>query len=397
MVTEHHLGKSGVRPLGDGAARTETLDAATVADLHALQRSGLFDGNWFLDRNPDLAAPGTDPLRHFHRWGWKENRWPNAYFEPFWYLAQNRDVRERGIDPLLHYALYGEAEGRRPIAYFDPNWYRDAYGIPIGTLCLAHFLEHRTGGSFSPIPEFDAAYYVARYPDVAEAGMDPFEHYLVRGASEDREPSREFDPEFYRSRYLRNQPSAIPLLHYRQSRHLPGIYPARPVHDSTIPLEVRRNTKPGPLFEEVSPLRHGEVAGAMLLAFYLPQFHAVAENDIWWGKGFTEWTNVARALPRFAGHYQPRIPRDLGHYNLHGTETLRRQAALARGAGIHGFVFYFYWFDGKRLLDAPLEALLADRGIDLPFCLMWANENWTRRWDGSEQEVLLAQTYCEYR
>ena len=364
-----------------------------VAALMVLQRSGLFDGAWFLERNPDIAVPGSDPLRHFHRYGWREHRWPNAYFDPAWYLARNGDVRDGDWNPLLHYIMHGEAEGRPPVEYFDPEWYRTHHAVPPGTLALAHFLHHRTSGTVSPIPEFDAAHYLRRYPDVAAAGMDPFEHYLVSGAAEDREPSTAFDPVFYRARYLRQQPEALPLLHYRRHRYMLGIHPRRPVSESDIPAEVRRNTQPGPLFEEREALRPGVRLRAKVLAFYLPQFHAVPENDAWWGKGFTEWTNVARALPRFVGHYQPRIPRDLGHYSLHGTDVLRQQAEMARGAGVHGFVFYLYSFNGRRLLDGPLEALLADPSIDLPFCLMWANENWTRRWDGSEQEVLLSQDY----
>jgi glycosyltransferase involved in cell wall biosynthesis len=258
---------------------------------------------------------------------------------------------------------------------------------------MAHFLTHRFSGAVSPIPEFDVAFYLARYPDIAEAGIDPFEHYLVQGAQEDRQPAADFDPVFYRRSYLTHQPSTNPLLHYRVHRNRPGIYGRRPSQETDIPSQVRRFTRRGPEFEDYAGLEAGLSRKAKVLAYYLPQFHPVPENDDWWGKGFTEWTNIARALPRFVGHYQPRIPRDLGHYRLEGSDVLKRQAAMARGAGIHGFVFYFYWFDGRRLLESPLEALLADQTIDLPFCLMWANENWTRRWDGSEDEVLLAQNY----
>ncbi len=154
---------------------------------------------------------------------------------------------------------------------------------------------------------------------------------------------------------------------------------AEPVHHAA------GDAAPGP-----NPRESGR---ARIIAFYLPQFHPIPENDEWWGRGFTEWTNVARARPLYPGHVQPRLPSELGYYDLRVAETRAQQSALAREYGIEGFCYWHYWFEGRRILERPFAEVLASGQPDFPFCLGWANQSWTGIWHGAADRVLIEQTY----
>lgn len=358
----------------------------------------LFDAGFYLTKNADIARTGVDPFDHFVNSGWKENRDPNSWFKISEYVKINPWLAETGINPFSHYVLIGRELGLMPAieqssnelhlngidrfqydlisADFDIEFYVSQ--LPVGVLrpddCVVHYIKEGAVAGYDPNNWFSTRGYLANNEDVRTSGVNPLFHYLCEGVHEGRSYSLD----------VSNDKSEISV----QLKSSEGVI-ATDIFSHHLSY-----TAPGPNFEVLDTgIIRSRSPRAKLIAYYLPQFHSVPENDSWWGLGFTEWRNVVRGQPRYRGHQQPRVPEQLGFYDLSNTDVMKKQIDLARAAGVYGFCFYYYNFNGRRILEKPIEAFLEDKELDFPFTIMWANENWTRTWDGLDRSVLLQQDH----
>ena len=255
---------------------------------------------------------------------------------------------------------------------------------------------------------FDVGWYATMYPDVLTSRLHPIDDFLLNGCEKRRSPGPDFDSNWYLEKYPDITPSGMnPLIHYLQYGRFEGRFRHAPHShrdankcassaDAHSLWRAAKTLQAWPVQSDSDRTKKTDAATVVprTFAFYLPQFHPIQENNWAHGMGYTEWHNVLKAKPQFRGHYQPKLPGELGFYDLRSPDILPQQWSLAREHGIDGFCFYYYYFKGKKLLFDPIRRLI-ESDLDLPFFFLWANENWTKRWDGGDRDVIVAQEHSK--
>jgi len=400
-----------------------------------------FDGAAYLAANPDVASAGINPLLHYERSGRAEGRplnaaqsKPGARIEPafpdLFPVRASNPASSRllvliappgaGAMRLEALAEIVRADGDLIIAVTDASQVERATHVT-ANLCRGAVVAYPPQANASeilahlinagPLAKYDRVAAVTA-DEGADAGgiADAFARFadgLAAASLEDAPDAAAPKLREWFDRLGRAAPkvAAVPagpallisdlIIHqFRACRIEHGEFSgaAAPLLPLTLAAIAEEAGAPATRFDAIKEARPA-ARQVRAIAFYLPQYHPVPENNLWWGEGFTEWTNVAKAKPLFRGHDQPKLPADLGYYDLRNPETQEAQAALARRFGVHGFCYYYYWFDGRKLLNRPIEQMLESGKPDFPFCVCWANENWSRNWDGQNKHVLLAQSY----